>query len=161
MQSPGVATVKGLNNPRNWTVQQGYGYTGASVVFAGTGLSKFTVDIDLWLPEHFILWNLFAQILAPPKPGPLGFALGIKHPIINGPPHGITEVVVEDVSQPVQSDLGKWTYTISFLQYRKPIPTIARPIAAIPANEVTQPTAKDAAEVTIAASVAQSKTLPK
>ncbi len=160
LQSPGVATVKGLDSPRNWDVQQGYGLSGAVVVYKGTGLAKFTVDIDLWLPEHFIEWNVFAVILAAPKPGLAGgFALGILHPIVNGPPHGITEVVVENVSQPVQSDTGKWTYTISFLQYRKPLPAIARPIATIAAAEVPQPTAQSANEVQMQSLAAQAKAL--
>ncbi len=161
MRSPGVATVKGLNSPRNWDVQQGYGFSGAALVYKGTGLAKFQVDIDLWEPEHFVLWNVFATILAPPKPGPAGFALGIKHPIVNGPPHGIFDVVVEDVSQPVQNDTGKWTYTISFLQYRKPIPAIARPIAAIPAASVPQPTAADAGDAAILATAAQARAIAK
>jgi hypothetical protein len=159
MRSPGVATVKGLDSPREWDIRPAYGYSGATVVYKGAGLSKFTVEIDLWLPEHFLAWNLFAPILAPPKPGLLGMALGIKHPIINGPPHGITEVVVTDVSQPVQSDTGKWTYTIAFLQYRKPLPTLSRPIAAIPAVAVPMPTAQDEAEVQMAALTAQAKGL--
>jgi hypothetical protein len=159
MQSPGVATVKGLDSPREWDIRQGYGFSGATVVFKGTGLSKFSVDIDLWLPEHFILWNVFAAILVPPLPGPAGFALGIQHPIINGPPHGIHEVVVENVSQPVQSDLGKWTYTIAFLQYRKPLPALSRPIAAIPAVGTPQPTAQDQNEVKMKALAAEAKAL--
>lgn len=159
MQSPGVAFVRDLDSPRNWDVQQGYGLSGATVVYKGAGLSKFRVDVDLWLPEHFVLWNAFATILAPPKPGPAGFALGIKHPIVNGPPHGITEVVVADVSEPVQSDLGRWRYTIAFLQYRKPKLALARPIAAIPAAAASQPTAQNAAELEIQQLKAQATAL--
>ncbi len=160
LQSPGVATVRGLDSPRNWDVQQGYGLTGAVAVFKGTGLAKFTVDIELWEPEHFIEWNVFATILAAPKPGLAGgFALGILHPIVNGPPHGVTEVVVENVSQPVQNDLGRWTYTIAFLQYKKPLPAIARPIAAIPAASAPLPTAADAGEAKMLSLTAQAKAL--
>ncbi len=161
-RSPGVATVKGLDSPRNWDEQQGYGFSGAVLVYKGTGLAKFTVDIDLWLPEHFIAWNLFAQVLAPPKPGLAGgFALGIKHPIINGPPHNIQSVVVDNVSQPVQNDLGKWTYTISFRQYRKPLPAIARPIADIPAAAAPTPTAQDANEIEMQKLFAQVQSLKR
>lgn len=136
--SPGVAIVRGAGSPRNWDIRQGWGFSGAVVVFTGKGLSKFEVDILLWEPEHFLQWKLFAQILKPPIRGigPTGAgvsALGITHPVLNGAPLNINEVVVEDVSQPVQSDTGLWTYTIKFIEYRKPIPAIARPIAAIPA----------------------------
>ncbi len=161
LQSPGVATVRGLNSPRNWNVQQGWGFTGATAVYGGKGLAEFEVDIDLWEPEHFIEWNLFAQILAPPLPGPAGLALGILHPIVNGPPHGVHAVVVKDVSQPVQSDTGLWTYTLKFLEYRKPIPALARPIAAIPAVGVPGPTAQNLADAELVAKGAQFAALGK
>lgn len=159
LQSPGVATVKGLGSPRNWIIQQGWGFTGATVVFGGKELATFDVDIELWLPEHFIQWNLFATILAPPLPGLAGVALGILHPIVNGPPHGVHEVVVKDVSQPVQNDLGRWTYTIKFLEYKKPLPALSRPIAAIPAVGTPVPTAQTQAEVEMQALAAEAKAL--
>ncbi len=158
LRTPGVATVKGLSDPRDWDIRKGYGLAGATVVYTGKNISPFTVDVDLWLPEHFIEWNLFAAILAPPTPGK-PFALGIKHPIVNGPPHGITEVVVKDVSQPVQSNTGLWTYTLTLLPYKKPLPALARPIAAIPAVAPATPTAQDAAEVQMLALAAQAKAL--
>ncbi len=159
MQSPGVATVRGLSTPREWDIRQGYGFTGAVVVYKGTSLAPFTVDIDLWLPEHFLMWNVFATVLVPPLPGPAGFALGIKHPIVNGPPHGITEVVVKDCSEPVQNDTGKWTYTLTLLPYKKPIPALARPIAAIPAAGVPMPTAQSNAELEMQKLAAEAKAL--
>lgn len=159
LASPGVATIRDLDLPRKWDVQNGYGFTGAVAVYNGTGLARFKVDIDLWLPEHFLEWNLFATILAPPLPGPAGFALGIQHPIVNGPPHNIRAVVVENVSQPVQSDTGKWTYTLSLLQYRKPMRALSRPIANIPAAGVAAPTAQSAAELKMQALAAQAKAL--
>ncbi len=151
LRSPGVATVRGLNSPRNWTKQQGFGYTGASLIFAGKDLAEFEVDIDLWEASQFVAWNAFAKILMPPLPGPAGLALGIKHPIVNGPPNNVHAVVVKDVSQPVQSDTGLWTYTIKFLEYRKPLIALARPIATIPDAAVTPPSPEDLEDAEVSA----------
>ncbi len=161
-RSPGVATVKGLELDRNWNAPQSYGVSGAKLTYVGQAPIEFTVDIDLWEPAHFLEWNLFSQVLGAPLPGVAGVALGIKHPIINGPPHGITAVVVKKVSQPVQNDTGKWTYTIGFLEWRLPLPSgLARPIADVPAAEAPTPTAKDANEAEMAALWAQVGTLKR
>lgn len=136
--TPGVAKVRGAGSPRNWDIRQGFGLSGAVVVFMGNTLSKFHVDVFLWKPEHFVQWELFAPILARPLPGfGMAAALGIRHPLVNMKPWSITEVVVEDVSQFEQSDTGLWVTTIDLLQYKKPIPAVARPIAAIPAASPT------------------------
>lgn len=135
--TPGVAKVRGANSPRNWDIRQGYGFSGAVVVFTGSGLAKFEVDVFLWKPEHFAAWQLFAPILAKPIPGKGVTALGIRHPAVNAPPLSITEVVVEDVTQFEQNDTGLWACTIKLVQYKKPLPVISRPIAAIPAAAAT------------------------
>lgn len=156
-RSPGVATVKGATSPRTWNTPQGFGVDGSTATFIGTKLAKFDVEIKLWLPEQFIAWDLFAA-LALAKPASFGpgtaktpvaalGAMGVQHPLINGPPLNIKEVVVEDVTQFDQSDTGLWTCTIKLLEYKKPIPRFARPIAAIPAVAVPQPTAQDAGEI--------------
>jgi hypothetical protein len=137
-RTPGVAKCRGANSPRNWDVQQGWGFSGAVVYFHGTGLAKFEVDVFLWKPEQFLEWKLFANVLRPPPPGSKGpTALGISHPAVNMPPLNITEVVVEDCTQFEQGPTGLWSCTIKLLQYRKPLPAVARPIAAIPAAPAT------------------------
>lgn len=162
VQSPGCATITGAGCPRTWDVRQGYGYSGAIVVFTGDGLAKFDVHIDLWLPSHFAEWNRFAKICLAKAPlGTKPKAMDIAHPLLNMEPLKITSVVVEDVSQFEQDEFGLWTCTIKLLQYRAPKPALGKPLAAIP-NAVTKaPTAQDAAELEIQRLTAQFSALAK
>ncbi len=160
-RTPGVAFPKKPGSPRNWDIRQGYGFTGAVVVYQGSGLAKFNVEVVLWLPEHFIEWEIFARgALQKPKPG-LGFgsALGIDHPLVNMQPWNISSVVVEDVEGFEQGPTGLWATSIHLVEYKRPLPALARPIAAIPAVDVPFPTAQTKAELEMIKVAAQIKTL--
>lgn len=133
-KSPGVARVRGASSVRNWNAPQAFGTDGATISLASGPPAKFEVDIFLWKPEHFAEWKAFAHaVLMKPIPGVGVSALGIQHPLINGPPLNISAVVVEEVGQFEQNDTGLWMCTLRFLEFRKPIPVKSRPIAAIPA----------------------------
>lgn len=134
--SPGLAVVRGAGSPRKWDVRDGYGLSGAVVVFTGEGLAAFDVDIYAWQPEHFIQWRVFAQlVLANPPLGSRPTSLSIQHPILNDTPLKITQVVVTNVTQWEQTDeTGLWVCTISFLQYRKPKPALVKPFEGPPGS---------------------------
>jgi hypothetical protein len=146
--TPGVAIVRPPNSPRNWNVQQGWGSDGAVVIYTGTGLAEFNVDIFLWEPEHWLLWDIFATaVLGKPKPPfGIGAAMGVQHPKLNMQPWSIKAVVIKDVTGWDVSSTGLYACTISCQEYKKPKPAIARPIAAIPAAAVAVPTAKSVNE---------------
>ncbi|MDQ2782605.1 MAG: hypothetical protein M3Y26_08760 [Actinomycetota bacterium] len=154
VKSPGRAYIKSAGSPRDWDIRKGYGFSGASVVFTGNGLAKFEVDIELWLPSHWLDWKAFAKLLA--KPGGLTpiVGLGISHPLLTTPPLSITSVVVEDVSQFVQNEEGSHVCTIKFIEYKRPLPALSKPIAEIPAASKALPTATDAVNAEIAAKAA-------
>jgi hypothetical protein len=61
----------------------------------------------------------------------------------------IMEVQAKSVSAFEQDDYGVRSCSISFLEFRKPKPAIAKPVAAIPNAPVKIPTAQDAAELEI------------
>ena len=143
--SPGRARIRGAGSPRTWDVRQGYGFSGAFVVFTGAGLAKFEVEIALWLASQETDWERFAKkYLEKPPSGMRPKALGIYHPLLTAPPLNISAVVVEDVSQFEEDEYGLWTCVIKFLEYRQPKPILARPSAAIPAAAKALPTARDA-----------------
>jgi len=160
-RTPGVAFPKRPGSPRNWDIRQQYGASGAVVVYTGSGLAKFNVEVLLWLPEHFVEWDVFARgALQKPLPGlGVGAAMGISHPLINMQPWNISSVVVEDVEGFEQGPTGLWATSIHLIEYKKPLPVIARPIAAIPAVDAPVPTAQDAAELKMEALAAQAKAL--
>ncbi len=138
LPSPGVAKVRGAGSPRNWDIRQGYGVSGASLVFTGTGLAKFDVDIFMWEQEHWTLWQAFSALLTnpPPPPGVIPVSLGIDHPALNQKPWLITKVVVEDISSLEPNDTGLWSTTIKFIQYRKPKPALLPPLEGPPGSAV-------------------------
>lgn len=138
LPSPGIARIKGAGTPREWDVRKGYGYSGASLVFTGTGLAKFDVDIFIWEPEDWLLWEAFSFLLTnpPPPPGVMPTSLSIKHPLLNKKPWLITKVVVEDVSSWDVNETGLWSLTIKFIQYRKPAPALLPPLEGPPGTGV-------------------------
>ncbi len=85
--------------------------------------------------------------------------MGIGHPLVNMAPWNITSVVVNDVEGWEQSDTGLWACRINVTEYKRPLPALARPIAAIPAVTEPAPTAQDAAEVEMQKLAAQAKAL--
>jgi hypothetical protein len=138
-RSPGLAHVRGAGSPRNWDIRAGYGFTGAVVVFTGTGLAKFDVDIFAWENEHFGAWKKFARrCLMAPAPGLRATSMSIQHPELNDPPLTITQVVVEDVTQWEQSpsDPGLWARAIKLIQYRKPTPILVKPAEGPPGSPI-------------------------
>jgi len=50
---PASSRSGGASNPRGWDVRQGYGTSGATVVYTGDGLAKFSIKVFLWEDEHF------------------------------------------------------------------------------------------------------------
>lgn len=151
IKSPGKATLRNAGSPRDWDVRKGYGFSGASVVFTGNGLAKFEVDIELWEPTHWIDWAPFAKLLKKPSGIIPTVGLGISHPLLSLPPLEISSVVVEDCSQFEQDDEGLWHCTIKFLEYKRPLPALSKPIAEIPAASKALPNATDAVNAEIAA----------
>ena len=63
LKSPGLAIVKNIVAPRGWDKREGYGFSGASVVFHGAKLATFDVEFQLWLDEHWLAWKVFSQLL--------------------------------------------------------------------------------------------------
>lgn len=137
--SPGLAVVKGAGTPRKWDIRDGYGLSGASVVFMGEGLTPFDVDIFAWLPAHFEQWKVFARLtIVNPPLGTRPTSLSIQHPVLQDPPLAISQVVVTNCTQWEQDPDGGGLFarTISFLQYRKPRPALVKPFEGPPGNPV-------------------------
>jgi hypothetical protein len=138
--SPGLAAVKKPDSPRKWDIRDGYGLSGAVVVFMGQGLSaKFDVDILAWETQHFIEWEVFARAtLVNPPIGARPISMSIQHPLLNAAPLSILQVVVTNVTQWEQDSDGGGLFmrTISFLQYRKPRPALVKPLEGPPGSPV-------------------------
>lgn len=125
--TPGVIMeIAGASNPRKWDERAGTGQSGATIVYMGDGLCKFSVKLLLWLPEHFEAWDTFKPLLKPPtvkKPN----ALDWWHPYTDLLPVPVKAVAVTDVKAPTQHADGLWSAQIDFIQFRMPKAAGAKP----------------------------------
>lgn len=129
LPSPGRATITGAAVPYKYDIKEGYGLSGATTVFHGRGVAKFTLTIDLWDRLHFLAWPLFKKLLEPPKPA-LPLVVSMDHPILSD--QGITKVAVESMGALERQSNGLWRCTIQLLEWRPPLPAIVKPRGAIP-----------------------------
>lgn len=128
VRSPGLAEVLGATSPRKWEERGGYGLSGSTVVFRGVGLCKFTVKLKLYTEEDWTAWNAWRPIVAKPPFGTRAKALDIWHPLLEQ--LEVKAAVVEEVSQPEQTDNGEWTITLKFIEFRRPKVALAKPEGA-------------------------------
>jgi hypothetical protein len=137
-RSPGIAEVTGASSPRRYDERRGYGLSGATVVFKGIGLTRCTVKLRLYTEQHWADWEAWKPLIDRPPLGSRPKALDIWHPFLEA--LEVKSVVVEDVSQPEQTDDGEWTIEIKFVQYRKPTLALAKPegSTAAPVDPVDQ-----------------------
>jgi hypothetical protein len=124
-KSPGLAEVTGGASPLKWDERGGYGLSGSTLIFRGVGLVKFTVKLRLYTPEDWAGWQAWRPLVSKPPLGSKAKAMDFIHPLTEA--LGVSAVVVEEVSQPEQTDNGEWTITIKFIEHRKPTPALAKP----------------------------------
>jgi hypothetical protein len=158
MPTPGVAFIRNLERVYSWDAPEVYGAAGSPSKFKGVPLAKFDVEVQMWDPKQWALWEAFATFILRPPLVPGTGAIGVFHPILAAAPWQVKDCTILGITQPVQSDLGGWTVVIKCLEWKRYVPLpVSRPIAAIPPVEVPVPTAKDAAEVAMETVKAQTK----
>ena len=156
-RSPGLATIEGLETPRNFVERRGFGTSFASLRFRGVSLSRFKVMLRLYTDQDWADWDAWKSLVRRPVQATgergvgrrLAPALTIEHPILAD--FEITDVVVENVIQPVQTADGEWTIEIRFIEYHEPVVALEQPRSN--QNGPRQP--YDPAEATIAAQSAE------
>lgn len=136
--TPGLATLEGADSPRRFDERDGYGLSGATVVYRGTKLSHFVLKIRLYSDQDWAEWYAFKDVVDKPPLGTRAKALSIWHPFTEA--LGIATVVVENVGQPDQTDDGEWTIEIRLIEFRTPKFTLAKPegAKATPVDPVDQ-----------------------
>lgn len=147
--SPGRAQFTGVSTNYKWDVQPSYGMSGATQIFRGRDISKFTLTVTMWRLDHFAQWAVFAKLLEPPSPTkPL--VVSMSHPVLAAA--GISAVAVESVGQPERQPSGLWVATIKLMDYRPPVRALVKPRGAIPAVDKGKPiTPKTAADLALEA----------
>ncbi len=129
--SEGQAEVTNGASPRKIDVRKGNGLSGATTVFTGIDIKAFNVRLTFW-DQAQIEWygSIFAPLLALPPSGKSPKSLDFYHPLVSEPPINIRAVLVENVTQLLQTGDGIWTVDISLMPFRPPKPALAKPAAA-------------------------------
>lgn len=127
-RSPGLAEVSGGSSPLKWDERGGWGLSGSTLVFRGVGLAKFTVRVKLYTADDWAAWDAWRPLVSKPPLGSRARAHDIWHPLLEQ--LEVKAAVVEEVSQPEQTNDGEWTITIKFIEFRKPKVALAKPDSA-------------------------------
>lgn len=127
-KTPGLAELVGASALLRWDERKGYGLSGATLVFRGAGLAKFTLRLRLSSARDWADWHAWKSVVAAPPLGKRARALDIVHPLLAD--LDITAVVVSEVLQPEQVEDGVWKIDIKLLQWRKPKVSLAKPESA-------------------------------
>lgn len=136
--SPGLAVIKGADTPRKWDIREAYGASGASTVLIGRNVSQFDIDFYAWEPEHFVFWELFKKAIELPetvgRATGLQPSLSIQHPTLSE--IGILSVGVKNLTAWEQDSDGGglWMRTLSLVQFKKPIPFVAKQLEGPPGD---------------------------
>lgn len=132
VRSPGRATIVNAGIVRTWDKRKGFGYSGATLVYTGDDLSEFDVILDIWDDLQWAEWLPFALMLKKPPVGPPRKQT-IGHPILTRDPLKIETVVLTKATQwKRNNETGLWTCTLSFSEYRAPLPAVGKPTPEIP-----------------------------
>lgn len=136
-RTPGIASLSGLGSPRKWDQRQGYGFSGATVVYKGTWLSPFKLSIALYSARDWEGWDsFFDAVLKKPPPvtsptslyPPRPRALDVWHPLLER--LDIRAAVVVNPHAPEQRQPGEWVAEIEMLEFRRPRLALSRPDGA-------------------------------
>lgn len=161
-RSPGLAEVVDADTPRNFQERRGFGISFATLRFRGVSLAHFKVLLRLYTEQDWDDWHAWKDLVRRPTlesnprrqavPG-LGPRLTsppmtIEHPILAD--LEITDVVVENLVQPVQTRDGEWTIEIRFIEYRAPIVVLEQTQGAVARDADNQETVIAAQSRTIA-----------
>lgn len=123
--SPGLSTIDGAGSPRKIEQRLGYGLSGAISFFRGAELSEFSISTSLYTDADWAAWHAFSPSLLTPPRGQRPVVRGIYHPILAD--LKIDKVLVKDLTQPVQSAEGVWTFVAKFVAWQKLKAALKRP----------------------------------
>lgn len=143
--APGKWTLLRAPKVFGWDVRKGTALSGATVVPVGDELVSPRFLVEVWTPTDYAAFKAFrSQFLKKAlvaQPGsPIAMALGIDHPELKE--MGVSSVVVREINPLLNDGFGVGMCEIEFLQYRKPLPALSKPNAAIPDVTPPAPTAQ-------------------
>ena len=160
--APGKWTL--LRGPRvfGWDERKGYAMVGATLVPTGDPLLRCRFLVEIWDPKDYALFQVFRTAylkkqLVAVAGSPIGLALGIDHPELKA--LGATSFVPGEVNPLVNDGFGVGMAEVEFIEYRKPLPALSKPDAAIPDVATPVPQAQTQTEIELQKQLAQLQAL--
>lgn len=148
IEMPGQWILQPTSKVYGWQIQQGFALSGATVFPKGDELVVAPFLVKIWDPDDFFIFDIARTQLLKKAVFSVGgvasYALGISHKELNA--LGVTAVVVRKTPAMTNNGRGLWSGTVEFLQYRKPIPALSKPNAAIPGAKAPIAAASNAKE---------------
>jgi hypothetical protein len=123
-RSPGAIAIDGIHGferETGWDIKKGKGVKGASLTLTTLPPAEGSVDIQLWLPEHFAQWSAFARLLKydTSKTSPTAAdAVSIEHPSLVDV--DVNLVVTRKVHPLRHRGRGLYIATIEFIEWMQP-----------------------------------------
>ena len=151
-KSPGLCNVNGGSSPRKWDERNGYGLSGATIVFTGLGVAEFVTRLWLWEDAHFEEWGGWKALVAPPPQGQRPKIVDVYHPLLQEVDI-LAAGVVDRTQLTPEGETGLWYVEIKWKTYRKPLPQIGAPAGS--KTTQYQKTAQDAGDAQIQALLKQ------
>lgn len=162
--TPGLCIIKGASKVLGWDKRKGQGTSGASTVYTGDELTEFSMRLELYpgvrgldlRTQLDVIDQELLPVLAAASSGKS--AVDFYHPAVADPPVDVRAVVPVDLGQ-LEQEGDLWTWTVKFLQFKKPKPAIGKPSASKSKGGTSkdQTTAKDAIDEEIEALTKQVK----
>lgn len=116
--SPGLSILSGFKRPYGWEVKKGKGVKGSTTTLNEYPPCEGSVEIQLWLDEHFDAWDLFLPHLKYDPTKKTVSAVDWYHP--STVDIDLKSVVCKNISARVHKGNGLYSYTLDFLEYNPP-----------------------------------------
>lgn len=116
--SPGLAEVGEFVKGNEWDQKKGKGSDGATLTYVQRKLAKGKIKFTLWTSAHFVAWSTFyLQWKYDPTKKDVQ-ATEVFHPSLAA--LGLHAFVTEDITNLVHEGNGRYSLTVSLLEYAPP-----------------------------------------
>ena len=118
LPNPGICKIGAIKRKNTWDVKKGKGTLGATITFVGRDPISFTIEFQLWTPDHFTAWGSYRKQFEfdPTKKGVT--AIGLFHPLLSD--LGINAVVCESIGAFENKGKNLWVVEVGLLEYFPP-----------------------------------------
>lgn len=121
--SPAVCEVGEFTKGNEWDVKKGKGSNGATLTFVQRKPAKGKIKFYLWTSQHFVQWSTFYAVWKYDPTKKKTQAVDVFHPSLAA--IELSAFVTEEITNIIHEGNGKYSMTVSLLEYFPPPPDSA------------------------------------